>query len=117
EATGDEREPSPEPFVLAAPEAEGPGDAYEQFLENGATYDFGQFLARPFDPGEPGYCPEMVLADRRLGERYRSLFGIFFPRYGRALWDGVPYPQRIDELHRLPEGDREFLRDQGFFKV
>src|SRR5439155_23461422 len=81
------------------------------------TYDFGDFLARPFDASEPGYCPEMVLADSRLSGRYRALFGRFFARYARQSWEGLSYPQLLEKIHRLPDGDLEFLRREGFLKV
>src|SRR5205823_560118 len=60
-AAGNDAEPSTEPFALAAPDVTQPGNAYQEFMENGSSYDFGGFLTRSFEPAEPGYCPEMTL--------------------------------------------------------
>src|SRR5207249_2791155 len=49
--------------------------------------------------------------------RYRALFRLFFGRYGRERWESLPYSLLLEKLHRLPDGDLEFLRGQGFFKV
>ena len=53
QATGDEPEPSPEPFVLAAPDVSAPRNEYLDLLEDGRSHDFGDFLTRPFDPSAP----------------------------------------------------------------
>ncbi len=106
-----------DPFVLGCPPAAVGASAYRDLLQCAGSYQFGDFLLRPFDPEEPGYAPEMLFADLELRGLYERLDPLFRERYVGTLWDGLPYREALDQRHRVPAEDLQFLKDLGCFAV
>src|SRR5262249_45826143 len=103
---------APELPVAASPPVTG----YAEMLAAPCPYDSGDFLARPADPVQPRYVPELIETDPKLAARDRELRELITGHFG-GLRDGLIYERYIERTHRPDDSDLDFLRRHGYFRM
>ncbi len=98
------------------PKVGPPVTVYADFLATPLALDSGDFLAKPSDPLQPRYVPEMVQTDPRLAAYDREVRALLTAQFG-APRDGLVYERYLEREHRPDGADLDFLRRQGWFRM
>ncbi|MCC6418764.1 MAG: acyl-CoA dehydrogenase family protein [Gemmataceae bacterium] len=110
------RSTRPQKPSLAEANAGPPVTRYAEFLAAPCPYDSGDFLAKPVDPLQPCYVPEMNETDPHLAAYDRELHDLFTAQFGGPR-DGLIYERYLEREHRPDDADLAFLRRHGFFRM
>lgn len=91
-------------------------EPYSQIITCERPYESGEWL-RPFDVGHVRYVPEILSNDARLWGYWEDLEQELRDRFVTPRFDGLTYGRYLEQLHRIPEADIEYMVRRGFMRM
>ncbi len=90
--------------------------SYGALCREDQTYDFGDYLLKPFGSLTARYLPEHLYLDRELSSYQQRVSAIFIKLWEQSI-AGLPYARHVEKLHAVPDSEIQMLLREGFMRM